>query len=847
MKTFNTAPHIPALSMTLAPVQRGIRRPADADGRWVPDTTGSTLFCLNMRERTPGRLEAVAPNRTLSILADRPVASDLRESRRYVFSQATDGGLWIEGYVSEADASFTPVRFRLATLPEAVDTAGAAGMFLVFRLADGRLWYLLWHPDLMTYSVLGFPPDIPAFRVWREDGPAASVEIPAIEFKKPVEDMRGGIPDEVAAAVRSAATGAWTAANSAATTSEAWVQPVRLRLAVRLWDGSVLAVSRPEVVGGQRGFFTGGRITLRLESSSSGFTGTRATAFQLPTFRVGVEVGSHNLGLWADVVRSIEVWASADVDADDHTAEPAVFHIPQSDYSYLGTNIPARSDAELTAALAASHDCRIAAFEPFFSGTVSLRRIRAPRVECPLPAGPAPGSLRAGAISGHGSFLHLADITESRPVPLLPAPLNEAPYSDPGAGLLEVAVALNTPQGRRWRRAEYRTLPPSAGIGPLLWYPSARAVLMTVRYTAPGGARSGVSVRLEPAPAGEDAALYVHDALASLPLEPDYFPDIPDDDGPVQRLPSAVVTMRPGNPFVAAGTTEVTQGTVSALAAQPSGGGAFTRQYIYAFSDRGVTALTHDPQGRHTNFRPLSPEPVTSPRRVVAAESGVYTFSDRGSLIRLHNALASVLLSDMPAASALVWHSPVRELWILPAECSGCTDSLVIQPVAEFRAYVRSGAPESVVCASGIPLFSGGSPKTGFFLEMPDADVAPQRDALSLTCRWVSASVEAPDAPMAYAAFGVEGDGVEARLAVHSVADSAGWPPDPSASECILALDVAGLCSSAVTFPIRLPAARSASGRLSARPTAAFDLRTRLMLEVSGHLAALTGARISNL
>ncbi len=78
-----------------------------------------------------------------------------------------------------------------------------------------------------------------------------------------------------------------------------------------------------------------------------------------------------------------------------------------------------------------------------------------------------------------------------------------------------------------------------------------------------------------------------------------------EGDGDYLHLASRgkVATTMRGNPFVVAWESLSPGGRVAAMAAQPVGGGAYTRQYVYLFTDRGITALTHDTEGRHRNTR----------------------------------------------------------------------------------------------------------------------------------------------------------------------------------------------------------------------------------------------------
>lgn len=828
--------------MTLAPVQRGENITRDTAGRWIPDTTGPTTWCLNMRERIPVRLEAVGRTRVAALPTAHPVASDLRNGSRYIFTQLPDGTLRLEGRIDpEGKYHSSPV--VLEKLPADVADAAPAGMFLVFRLTDGRLWYLLWNPDFGSYTTLGFPPAMPDFSAKSVAGPTFTALMPAITFGKPVSDMRGGVPTDIAASVRSSAIEAWKSATSGLAAQKAWIQPVRVRLVARLWDGSVLFVSRPEIVATPRGFFTGGRILLPLEAEHDGFVATRSTSFILNGFHIDINVGSHSLGRWSTVVRSLEVWASSHIEAADFSSELRVFHTSDASSYYVGTNIPVRDEKTMCAELVELPDTLLARLPVDFSGHRLLTRTASPVVAGVDLSAVTGGEMRAGAILGHGAFLHLADVHTLRPAPILPAGATLS--SNSNAGLLEIGVETDGAGGRRGRTASYRVDLAAAGVGPLLWYPSADAVAMVVRYTSPDGKQSGAKVNLTPAPSGENAAFYLHDSLGLLPLEPDYFPDLPTDSPDADHLPSAIVTMSPGNPFAEAGRTPYVGGHISSLAAQPSGGGAFTRQYIYAFSDTGITALTHDPSGRHTNFRPISPLRVGSELRIVAAASAVYALSDCGALLRIRDSLVSTIVSNLSGGRALVWSDTFSELWIVP-RADTWNSTLVVQPLADFRAYMRTEMPEGFLYRTGTPLFVAATDSPGVWsISTPDATTAPDAERLLLYQEWVSASESPAVRGDAEVAFGLEGKGVEAAIELYSVAESERWPFDRE-TQPVLAADVAGDCLQPVRLPVVIPAAHDVAGRLSNRPSPGADLSTFVAYRVAGYFPRLKGTRITN-
>lgn len=96
----------------------------------------------------------------------------------------------------------------------------------------------------------------------------------------------------------------------------------------------------------------------------------------------------------------------------------------------------------------------------------------------------------------------------------------------------------------------------------------------------------------------------------------------------------SLYTSRRGNPFVLRDVTVGMGGRVRSLRPQRCGGGAFTRQYIYASTDRGLTALCHKADGGHTNCRPGVPGTVGTRRVLVLhARRGVRPHGARVAVV----------------------------------------------------------------------------------------------------------------------------------------------------------------------------------------------------------------------
>lgn len=147
---------------------------------------------------------------------------------------------------------------------------------------------------------------------------------------------------------------------------------------------------------------------------------------------------------------------------------------------------------------------------------------------------------------------------------------------------------------------------------------------------------------------------------------------------------SVSTTLR-GNPLVVSSITAGVAASVDAIWPQLRGGGAYTRQYLYLATDRGLVALTHDVEGRHTNCRPVS---AVIPRQGLPTGEGLYVSGAGGELLLVRDARVSEVLPGVDGCESLA--RSVRKGWLY---MSGASESIVIQERSGGRAFVSD-----VVC-----------------------------------------------------------------------------------------------------------------------------------------------------
>ena len=117
-------------SMTLSPMQKGNEMARRSNGAILPDTTGETALCENMRERISGQLEAVGDAATIASLSSTVVCSDKRGNKEYLFSLTSNNKLMLEGEL-QSNHRYTAINQYLATLDSRVKMSASVGEFLI--------------------------------------------------------------------------------------------------------------------------------------------------------------------------------------------------------------------------------------------------------------------------------------------------------------------------------------------------------------------------------------------------------------------------------------------------------------------------------------------------------------------------------------------------------------------------------------------------------------------------------------------------------------------------------------------------------------------------------------------
>lgn len=723
---------LPASMMRVSTVQRSaVKRKMKGEATSRPVSLGTTAYAENLR-RDGDVLRPVNGPQVLATVSYRPVFTEERGGRTHIFTQS-DAGVLRESVSIDAFGSATHVNRTVAELDRRVIEGARVGDFTVLRLADNTLFYLSYNSSTGLYTALGSLPEMPDLSVEEIEQPAVTATAAGMTFSKPVTDFRPGIDSAIADRLTASAADGIASAMRIASAGGLRTSPSAVRIGMRLWDGSMAALTAPQVVGDSVRGNIGTEVSFALRLGSNGYESASAATVSVSGYKILVKrkEGAVASTSWKGIVKQLEVWVSDCYDYRIGENGGDVYFRQITDGNNLTVKLNHRDTATMTEELVES-GMRLCAVIPYDSeeteysvGNVASGELSYPAKEVTERV---PG--RAAAMTSHDGFLHLGNTGRRLKSPEMPSP-SAGSRKFAGAGRVEVDI--------RTRRGVLTVVSQTAMEGldlrPLAWYGDSRAEEMRIYFQSPNGLGNMVRLPLTPV-SGEDAACYA--AADGVPLSLDRM-SVPcqmpaaiaeavwEDD------PEHIVTCPRGNPFVAVSEMPSAGATVRALAAQPVGGGAFTRQFVYVFTETGVTVLNHDMNGHYTNMRSMSRIRVESSVQTASAKAGLYVLCD-GELVLFKDSVERHLLRGLTEYERLMYDGSRDELWLCPA--AGAGTSLVLD-CGSFDDTAVDGSVRTVnprlIFPSGVHPLVAETLGTIWNIYLPEGDLTPE-----LSIRWES-------------------------------------------------------------------------------------------------------------
>lgn len=373
-----------------------------------------TLVCHNLRNSIPGELQRAGKPALLGVAGGKPFIADRRPSGTYLLRQEDDGTIIIDGALDKNDSSkpYQKLEIELGTAAKPITQAQRVGAFIVLRYDDGSLGYIVHDPELDKYTFLGSLPDMPSAIVTMAGTRNFAAPTEAITFRKPIADLREGLNQEATSAIGKALATSWAEICSKAAKERYFLQPVTVRIALRLYDGQLLFLS-DAIQADEPEFQNGGTVAFTPIYEDNATIGVAASQMTATGYRLDVSLPDFALGAWAAVVRHIEVWASSEPDPIDSSASTltGISTSSHSSTTQIIARLPMHLPAEMELRLVNepySLACRVNTSDipesmeaaPNHNATYISAESLAPQQQLP--------SSGICQILGHDGFLHIA-------------------------------------------------------------------------------------------------------------------------------------------------------------------------------------------------------------------------------------------------------------------------------------------------------------------------------------------------------------------------------------------------------------------------------------------------------
>lgn len=749
---------------------------------------------LNIRECMPGILTNDTLPSKIAEFNAKPIYADKRLGNTNIFTINQDGVL-CHDFTICADYSQITINHKLGTIANGDCSVAQVGDFLVVKDGDNRLFFILWNRQTNLYHWLGEMPTMPQISVEASSTLKIVEQIEGFSFPKSTPDLRTEIPSEISDELEQRVNTAVKAVHQRAAKSGLYTSPTLVRFAVRLWDNSIIHLSEPILIA-PCSDVQPSRVSIPLIQGDSGYTGTASTYINIEAYSIKATLNSQSLYNWKDIVSGIEIWVSKPTDVTSATTNAKTVYNNNGNTDNLYVFPAVKTAEEMTKSLFQAGFCRVATLsltdkEQTITPGMATNEINNSVI---VSSARTPMLVAANAINGHGAFLHVSGYSQRLPKPQMP----QCSQSDTQSAKCIVTVKLASLSGERYISAEKIITCNDAHILPMVWYPDATATEMTIQLQYDDGRLFERSFPLHKANTGEDCAYWQPESTDCIILKAtDKLSIFPESSTIIDSGDGDVMTMKRGNPFVKHSQTDNTTGCISHIAAQRRGGGAYTRQYIYLFSDNGISALTHSMNGEHKNCRPISGKSVSQTRQITTCDDGVFALCDNGSLIRIIDSKIEILITGIDNTYRLAANEEDCELWLIPQNPDQhvIVISTTTMPDGEIPVRLSSFIPDNILQSSG----------KGFFIcyEQNKWIVRThiKRDETKLPALWESPIEDYPLGGTVALVAALRED-VDANVSVQAMAIN---QDTSDTGETLISADIKAKCGENITIPFIIP------------------------------------------
>ncbi|MCM1291920.1 MAG: hypothetical protein NC201_07900 [Prevotella sp.] len=638
------------------------RQSEDASGA-VPESLGIIEYAENVRTN-PVKVVPVHKPQYLCTSGYRPVVTEERGRLYNVLTQSY-GGVIRHAFSIDKHNDVKLVQNTVGLCKKTIVQGARVATFTTVRHDDNSLSQIKYDNGSGGYEYLGTLPSLPEFKVEQVHQPSATAQCESVAINPSVQSFRQGVRKKLVKDLEASAREGYRKALQSAASARCWTGAVAVRLGARMWDGSLIYLSAPRIIGVKEVPVENSDVNFPLTRGENGYETTEEASVSLPMYKLRITTENftaEEVEHWSGLIRQLEVWISDQTEEVSGSGAEAFYReLPEGEVLAVRLS---RYDTSRCAAELAAAPMRKAYVIPFGNKAdgVVLDRVAAKKYMDVVQSVRKLMPRRAKVMSSHDGFLHLGNVEEELPEVIIP--------HSAGTASLPCRVMVDIRVNGKLRHIIKDGVLHGTELEPLLWYGDGRAEKMTLWYENESRIPCIAEFELE-SMADEDAACYAHpygrviklDAISRYTTE-----SMPEGDEKVyESFPERIVTSIKGNPLVVMSESSNVGGVVKAIVGQPNVKGSYTRHFVYLSTDNGILMLTHDMNGRYTNLRGISSLIPENEEGFAKASQSVYVIAS-GTVAEIRNGSVVHLVRGLTEFDRLMWYEAHQELWLLPRD-----------------------------------------------------------------------------------------------------------------------------------------------------------------------------------
>ncbi len=593
--------------------------------------------------------------------ADRFLGIDTRGDTTYFFMQRNGSTVLVTGY--SRNGEFTAAEKEIFDASGEVTSLASTGSFVVLATAGG-LQYLRFNGN--GYSHIGGMIEVPSMCFGTSSAATASTDIPGLTLKSTYTQWRGSLTASDKKSAKSNFQSAIDELQQVASTGGYCLRSVALRVAVRLWDDSLVWSNEAACVG------SGWNPEAVATANVGGETTIDQTTLTATMWQPTVRLVAAGIGDWAPFVKAVELYATDE--PQDFVAMRFRCEQTQSGTKAYSLRMRAETnDTSTVIAAAEAESLRLVAsitdidtllegkirsnnISDLGNGVYAISMVRSKAAKWSN----APRRFTADAFCAIGSNIFAGNITSFLPAPPHYLSVVDGARLKTGVASAYVSVDIATDAGKATVTRAELVESYSLQTANLLSYPDSRARSMTIIVVA-AGTRYDLTMNLTPAPSGDYAYAAKAGGFTFTASDDTSIPStllqsatyrsrllISDSSNPLQWT----LCERADNTGVVCVMPSLRYGTTWSVGRSP----------VCLFSTDGLRLLSFNTSDRCTASTRISRHTVGSRLLAAATESGVTFIDTHGEVCRYEGSRVRALGIDASWAKGLVYSAALDEV-----------------------------------------------------------------------------------------------------------------------------------------------------------------------------------------